>query len=148
MSVIGADETPSSRRISVSVCAYSPSPKCAYRTWPLLSIRYFAGQYWFAYAFHVAKSLSWTTGYFTPSRSIAAPTFDALCSKANSGVCTPTITSPFERYRASHASICGSVRRQLMQEYVQKSTSTTLPRSALSFSGGELNHCPPATKSG
>ena len=61
--------------------------------------------------------------------STAARTFDVTCSNANSGVCTPMITSPSSWYAAYHALRCGSVRRQLMQEYVQKSTSTTLPRS-------------------
>ena len=43
--VIGAEVTPSNCRISFSVCGYSPSPKCAWRTCPVLSIRYSAGQY-------------------------------------------------------------------------------------------------------
>src|SRR3954454_24075573 len=34
----------------------------------------------------------------------------------------------------------GSARRQLMHEYVQKSSTTTLPRSAARVSGFELNH--------
>ena len=64
------------------------------------------------------------------------------------GVCTPTITSPALRYFASHASSCGSVRRQLMHEYVQKSTSTTLPRSFCIVSGAELNQRPPPASDG
>ena len=39
---------PSSERMSCSVRPYSPSPKCVWRTRPRLSIRYSAGQYWFA----------------------------------------------------------------------------------------------------
>src|SRR3954464_13795371 len=62
-----------------------------------------------------------------PSCLTAEPTFDASCSNANSGECTPTIVRPFERYSASHRLTYGSVRRQLTQEYVQKSTSTTRP---------------------
>ncbi len=57
------------------------------------------------------------------------------CSNANSGECTPTIVRPAARYRASHAVTCGSVRRQLMHEYVQKSISTTRPRRPASVSG-------------
>ena len=38
-------------------------------------------------------------------------------------------------YAWSHAFRCGSVRRQLMHEYVQKSTSTTFPRRPASDSG-------------
>ena len=62
-------------------------------------------------------------------------TFDGTCSNANSGVCTPTITRPSLWYMRYHASTCGSVRRQLMHEYVQKSISTTLPRSSCMVSG-------------
>ena len=79
---------------------------------------------------------------------IAARTFDGTDSNANSGVCTPTITSPLSRYMRSHASRCGSVRRQLMHEYVQKSISTTLPRSCASVSGFELNQAEIPAKSG
>ena len=42
-------------------------------------------------------------------------------------------------YVAYHAFRCGSVRRQLMHEYVQKSTSTTLPRSCASVSGWRVD---------
>src|SRR5215469_17850536 len=79
-----------------------------------------------------------------PSRLIAAATLEATCSKANSGLCTPMIWKPYLWYVAYHASRCGRVRRQLMHEYVQKSTRTTWPRSPAIESGGELNHCPPA----
>ena len=98
-------------------------------------MRYFAGQYWFEYARHVAKSLSSATGYRTPSRSTATRTLSGTRSNANSGLWTPTIVSPASRYARSQALRCGSVRRQLMHEYVQKSTSTTLPRSAASVRG-------------
>src|SRR2546421_9604767 len=50
----------------------------------------------------------------------------------------PTITKPSFAYVRYQLSRYGSVRRQLMQEYVQKSTSTTLPRSSCIVSGGEL----------
>ena len=52
------------------------------------------------------------------------------------------------RYFASQASSCGSVRRQLMHEYVQKSTSTTLPRSFCIVSGVELIQCAAARERG
>src|SRR5690349_16317120 len=42
----------------------------------------------------------------------------------------------------------GSARRQLMHEYVQKSTTTTLPRSAAFVSGGELSHVVAPASSG
>ena len=54
------------------------------------------------------------------------------------------ISKPYLWYAAYHAFRCGSVRRQLMHEYVQKSTRTTLPRRPAIESGFELNHWPPA----
>ena len=57
-----ASFSPSSDRMLCSVTSYSPSPKCARRTWPSLSIRYSAGQYWLPYAFQVPYSLSSATG--------------------------------------------------------------------------------------
>src|SRR5258708_7543983 len=45
--------------------------------------------------------------------------------------------------------MCGRVRRQLMHEYVQKSTSTTLPRRPVIESGRlVLNQCEMPVKSG
>ena len=58
------------------------------------------------------------------------------------------ITSPLSAYAAFHAFRCGSVRRQLMHEYVQKSIRTTLPRSDAIVSGGLLNQCDMPVKSG
>src|SRR6185437_1125494 len=45
------------------------------------------------------------------------------------------MTSPWSRYFSYHARRYGNVRRQLMQEYVQKSTSTTLPLSSSGVRG-------------
>src|ERR1700728_2867664 len=73
-----------------------------------------------------------------PRSCTALRTFDSSFSKGNSGVCTPRITRPLALYFSFHALMYGSVRRQLMQEYVQKSTRTTLPRSEAGVSGGEL----------
>ena len=68
-------------------------------------------------------------------RAIARRMFGTTCSKANSGEWTPTIVRPASRYFASQAVTCGSVRRQLMHEYVQKSISTTRPRRPAIVSG-------------
>ena len=54
------------------------------------------------------------------------------------------ISKPSLWYAAYHACRCGSVRRQLMHEYVQKSTRTTLPRRPASVSGvspGVFSQC-------
>src|SRR5665213_653175 len=61
--------------------------------------------------------------------------FPASCSKANSGVCTPTTVNPARAYAAFQASTWGSVRWQLMHEYVQKSIRTTRPFSPATVSG-------------
>src|SRR3569832_1851732 len=82
------------------------------------------------------------TGYEMPSLFTAARTFDVTCSNANSGVCTPMITSPLSWYAVYHDFRCGSVRRQLMHEFVQKSIRTPLPRSCRNDSGAELIHAP------
>jgi NAD(P)-dependent dehydrogenase (short-subunit alcohol dehydrogenase family) len=51
-------------------------------------------------------------------------------------------------YFAAHAFMYGNSRRLLMQEYVQKLTRTTFPRSALLLSGAELSHPMAPSKSG
>src|SRR6187551_2169566 len=79
------------------------------------------------------------TGYVSPSSRTAACTLRKSFSNANSGEWTPMTTSPCSRYFSSHALTYGSARRQLMHEYVQKSTSTTLPRNASRDSGAELS---------
>ena len=56
------------------------------------------------------------TGYRTPSAAACARTLETTCSKANSGVCTPTTTKPSLAYSVYQASTWGSVRWQLMHE--------------------------------
>src|ERR1035441_269578 len=73
-----------------------------------------------------------------PSRFAAEATLAGLCSKANSGVLTPTTTSPLLWYVWYHFSTYGMLRMQLIQEYVQKSTSTTLPFRPAMVRGGLL----------
>src|ERR1700735_782469 len=78
------------------------------------------------------------TGYVIFKSRTAFSTFDRSFSNANSGVCTPITTSPASLYFAAQPSTYGKARRQLMQEYVQKSITTTLPRNDLLLSAGEL----------
>src|SRR5439155_25745998 len=47
--------------------------------------------------------------------------------------------SPCSLYRSAHARTYGTVRSQLMQVYVQKSTRTTLPCRSAAVSGAELS---------
>jgi hypothetical protein len=49
-------------------------------------------------------------------------------------------TSPSFLYFSAQARTKGSVRSQLMQVYVQKSTSTTFPRRSDAVRGGEFSH--------
>src|SRR5215831_3718680 len=75
-----------------------------------------------------------------PRSCVAFRTLATFFSNANSGACTPMTTRPWLRYLSAQARTYGSERRQLMQEYVQKSTSTTLPRRPSAVSGAELSH--------
>src|SRR5580765_3606358 len=78
-------------------------------------------------------------GYVTPLSFAAFRTLSTFSSNENSGVCTPMTISPASLYRAAHARTYGTVRSQLMQVYVQKSTRTTLPCRSAAVSGGELS---------
>ena len=70
----------------------------------------------------------------------ACRTLSIFFSKSNSGVCTPITTRPWSLYFSAQARTYGSVRSQLMQVYVQKSTSTTLPRRPAALNGGAFSH--------
>src|ERR1700678_3808509 len=87
-------------------------------------------------------------GYGTFKSNTAFFTFAGFFSKPNSGVWTPITTRPASLYFAAQASMYGSSRRLLMHEYVQKLTSTTLPRSDLLLNGVELSQDTAPSKSG
>src|ERR1700733_11209280 len=87
-------------------------------------------------------------GYATFRSETAFFTFVGSFSKPNSGAWTPMTTSPASLYLAAQASMYGSSRRLLMHEYVQKLTSTTLPRSDLPLNGAELSQDTAPSKSG
>ena len=53
---------------------------------------------------------------------------------------TPITTNPCCSYASAHARMYESVRSQLMQVYVQKSTRTTFPWRSAIESGCELSH--------
>src|SRR4051812_20204747 len=78
-------------------------------------------------------------GYVTPISCAARRTLSMLCSKENSGVCAPITTRPCSAYLSAHARTYGSWRSQLTHVYVQKLTSTTLPRRPAVVSGAELS---------
>src|SRR5216683_856645 len=80
---------------------------------------------------------------------IALRTLAVSCSNWNSGVCTPITTNPSLLYLSYQEVTCGSVRIQLMQVYVQKSTKTTFPLRLAIVSGlFVFNHLSIPTKSG
>ena len=79
-------------------------------------------------------------GYVRPLSCADRRTLSTFASNENSGVCTPMTTSPCSLYRSAHARTYGTVRSQLMQVYVQKSTRTTLPCRSAAVSGPELSH--------
>src|SRR5437667_2683680 len=101
---------------------------------------YTAGQKWFANALHTAYLLSTAIGYSTPRVRDCAVTLSMSPSNPNSGVWTPITVRPSPRYLSAHARRYGSVRSQLTQVYVQKSTRTIRPRRLLGASGSELSH--------
>src|SRR4051794_10922802 len=72
--------------------------------------------------------------------SVARRTPSMSCSNENSGVWTPTTTSPSSAYACDHARTYGSWRSQLMHVHVQKFTSTTRPPNSAGPSGSDLSH--------
>src|SRR5512140_974450 len=92
--------------------------------------------------------LSIGMGYTTFKSNMAFFTLAGSFSKANSGAWTPITTSPASLYFPAQAFMYGSSLRLLMHEYVQKLTSTTLPRSALLLNGGEFSQATAPFKSG
>src|SRR6267142_2950659 len=78
-------------------------------------------------------------GYVTSLSCAAFRTLSMSSSNENSGVCTPMTINPCSLYRAAHARTYGTVRSQLMQVYVQKSTRTSLPCRSAAVRGGELS---------
>src|SRR5436189_6427961 len=79
-------------------------------------------------------------GYATFKSNTAFFTLAGSFSNPNSGAWTPITTRPASLYFAAQAFMYGSSRRLLIHEYVQKFTTTTLPRSALALNGEELSH--------
>src|SRR6476661_6788696 len=92
--------------------------------------------------------LSIGMGYGMCRSETAVLTLAGSFSKPNSGAWTPITTRPASLYFAAHAFMYGSSRRLLMHEYVQKLTSTTLPRSDLLLNGVELSQATAPSKSG
>src|SRR5437016_13992625 len=69
---------------------------------------------------------------------VAHSTLGRSCSNENSGVCTPITTSPASLYFAAQLLTYGIGRSELIHVYVQKFTSTTLPRNDFVLSALEL----------
>src|SRR5687767_5746499 len=74
---------------------------------------------------------------------MAPATLSAGFSQPNSGECTPTIVSPACAYRSCQPRTAGITFWQLIQPYVQNSTSTTRPRSPAIVRGSLLSQGPP-----
>src|SRR5580765_6286487 len=88
------------------------------------------------------------TGYSTFNARTAVVTLARSCSNENSGVCTPITTRPESRYFAAQLLMYGCGRSELMQVYVQKDTSTTLPCKEARPRDGELSQPTAPSKSG
>jgi hypothetical protein len=100
-------------------------------------MKYRAGQYRLLNARQISEPLSTATGQMILLAIISRRTLSRFCSNSNSGVWIPTTTSPFSRYLSCQARMRGSVRSQLIQVYVPKSTRTTRPRRSAADSGSE-----------
>src|SRR4051812_40671933 len=92
--------------------------------------------------------LSTGTGNATFNSDTALFTLARSFSNPNSGEWTPITTRPASLYFAAQALMYGSSRRLFIHEYVQKFTSTTLPRTDLLVSGVELIQSTAPWKSG
>src|SRR2546422_1533468 len=79
-----------------------------------------------------------------PSFFVAAATPVVGFSQKNSGECTPTMVKPALAYLPCQSRNCGITFWQLIQPWVQNSTSTTRPRRPPMVSGGLLSHGAPA----
>ena len=89
-------------------------------------------------ALHTPWSPSSAIGYSTLVASTASPTFLDLALERELGLMDADDDGPRFRYFAAHARTKASVRSQLMQVYVQKSTRTTIPRSRAGVRGDEF----------
>ncbi len=116
---------------SASAC---PSPAATCATYPSGSTTTSVGHAFTAYSCHSRMSGSLTTGWSTPWRATAAATDSASPSRANFGEWTPIVTSTSANSRSSGRSSSRTCR-QFTQPEVQKSSSTTRPRSAANVSG-------------
>ena len=107
------------------------------------------GQERTAYSDQIRISLSTATGCATPYRRIAARMCSLSFSASNLAECTPITTSGSSRWRSSRSCRIGSTCMQLMQQYVQKSSTTTCPRNSLIESGRSVfSHAVAPAKSG
>ena len=94
------------------------------------------------------NSLSLTTGCRISYRLMAWWTLAVFLSDGNLALCTP-MTASSSGYFCSSFRNCGSTCMQLIQQYVQKSSSTTLPdRSFRLIAPRLLSHSRPEGKSG
>ena len=115
-------------RASPSAC---PSPAMVATTYPSGSTTASVGHALAAYCCHMSISASSSTGWCTPYRSTAAASAAGSFSCSNFGECTP-ITTRTSPYFSSSGRSSSSTCRQLMQQNVQKSSRTILPRRSAS----------------
>src|SRR5690625_2181772 len=95
------------------------------------------GQPLTAYSSHRRMSLSSSTGWVIPRRDTACPTRSGSCSAVNLGLWMPMTTTSSGKARSTRRKV-GITWTQLMQPRVQKSSTTSLPRSSRSDRGREV----------
>ena len=124
------------------------SPEMLPMILPLGSRNMMVGHALTPYCCQTWNSLSLTTGCRISYRLMAWWTLAVFLSDGNFALCTP-MTASSSGYFCSSFRNCGSTCMQLIQQYVQKSSSTTLPdRSFRLIAPWLLSHSRPEGKSG
>src|SRR2546425_1470099 len=121
---------PSARSASIlpTRVVSSISPEMVSRTYPPASTKTSVGQERTAKRSQMSCSESTTTGWVTPLRSTARLTFCGSFSEMNLAEWTPMTTTGSFAKRSSTRRSTGRTCMQLMQQYVQKSSTATRPR--------------------
>src|SRR5579875_393267 len=139
----------SSTSIVSSTISFWPSPDCLYTTVPLGSIITIVGHPDTSYRCQTVMFLSTRTGWEISYLLTACSMFLRSCSLENLAECIPMNTTGMSENFSSSSARTGRVCMQFMQQYVQKSNTTTCPLNFSRERGSfEFIQSKPAGKSG
>ncbi len=139
----------SSSRTARARLSRSASPASLRAMRPCASMSTSVGHARTAYWRQMRRSLSMTTGWRRPWRSIALRTVEGSFSVVNLAEWTPSTTNGSLANRSSSCRSTGSRCMQLIQQVVQKSRRTTCPRRSSSRGGRSMpSHASPPSSSG